>query len=304
GVTSSGTPLGTASYMPPEQARAEADQVGPAADVYALGAILYEMLTGRPPFQGASAAETMLRVLTEDPAPPRRLQPRVPRDLETICLKCLEKKPARRYASAQSLADDLARFLAGEPIQARPVGAWGRGMKWARRRPSVAALTALTVGVTLFGFGMVTWQWQEAERARGHAEEAQQAAERAQEQAEAARTEEAGQRQRYQRLSVSLGVDQGLHFCEQGDVGRGLLHLARSLEWARDGHGDWQRVIRTNLDAWAHSLCSLKECLPHRGRVLAAAWSPDGRFALTGCTDRKALVWDVATGELIGAPLF
>jgi serine/threonine protein kinase len=139
GVTSSGAPLGTASYMPPEQVRAAADQVGPAADVYALGAILYEMLTGRPPFQGASAAETMLRVLAEGPAPPRRSHPRVPRDLETICLKCLEKQPGRRYASAQALADDLARFPAGKPIEARPIGARERGMKWARRRPVVAA---------------------------------------------------------------------------------------------------------------------------------------------------------------------
>src|SRR5262249_26856601 len=111
-VTASDAVLGTASYMPPEQARAEADQIGPEADVYALGAILYEVLTGRPPFQGATAAETVLLVLTEDPVPPRRFQPQVPRDLETICLKCLEKKPGRRYASAQSLAADLARFLA------------------------------------------------------------------------------------------------------------------------------------------------------------------------------------------------
>jgi WD40 repeat protein len=296
GLTTSGIPLGTASYMPPEQVRAETNQVGPAADVYALGAILYEMLTGRPPFPGASAAETMLQVLTEEPVAPRCLQPRAPRDLETICLKCLEKKPARRYASAQALGDDLARFLAGEPIEARPIGAWERAMKWARRRPAVAALTALTVGITFFAFGMVTWQWQEAERARRYAETAQ-------EQTEAARTEEAQQRQRYQRLSVNLAVDRGLHLCEQGDVGRGLLHLARTLEWAGNEPGDWQRIIRTNLNAWTHSLCSLKECLPHRCHVLAAAWSPDGRFALTGGTDRKARVWEAATGKEIGGPL-
>src|SRR5262249_4675389 len=144
--------------------------------------------------------------------------------------------------------------------------------------------------------GMITWQWQEAEAARRNAEKAQKLA-------EAARTEEAEQRQRYQRLSGNLAVDRGLHFCEQGEGGRGLLHLARSLEWARDGQEDWQRVIRTNLDAWTYSLCSLKECLPHPGRVLAVAWSPDGRFTVTGCTDRKALVWEVATGQPVGGPL-
>src|SRR5262249_36255969 len=94
----------------------------------------------------------------------------------------------------------------------------------------------------------------------------------------------------------------GLYLCEQGDVGRGLLHLARTLEWAGNEAGDWQRTIRTNLNAWTQSLCSLKECLPHGGRVLAVAWSPDGRFALTGCTDRTARVWEAATGRPSGGP--
>jgi WD40 repeat protein/serine/threonine protein kinase len=302
-VTTSGAVLGTASYMPPEQVRGETDRIGPAADVYALGAILYEMLTGRPPFQGTSAAETMLLVLADDPVPPRRLQPGVPRDLETICLKCLEKRPERRYSSARALAADLLRFQAGEPIAARPVGTWERGLKWARRRPAVAALGAAVVAVTAFGFGAVSWQWRQEEQARKHAEAAQRVAERAQEQAEAARTREADERQRYQRLSLSLSVDRSLQFCEEGDVGRGLLHLARTLEWAGPDQDDWQHVLRTNLNAWAQSLCPLRECFPHKGCVLAAAWGPDGRFVLTGCADRKAFVWDPATGKPIGAPL-
>jgi eukaryotic-like serine/threonine-protein kinase len=115
GQTASGGVMGTPNYMPPEQA-ASAKDIGPAADTYSLGAILYFLLTGRPPFQAATAADMLQQVLTEDPVPPRQLEPKCPRDLETICLKCLQKKPADRYATSADLADDLARFLAGEPV--------------------------------------------------------------------------------------------------------------------------------------------------------------------------------------------
>jgi tetratricopeptide (TPR) repeat protein len=130
--------------MAPEQAQAKA-AIGPTADVYSLGAILYELLTGRPPFKAESALETVLQVLHEEPVPPRRLQPKLPRDLETICLTCLRKEAPRRYLSALALAEDLRRFQAGEPIRARPTGGMERGLKWARRRPALAALLAVSV---------------------------------------------------------------------------------------------------------------------------------------------------------------
>jgi serine/threonine protein kinase len=140
-----GVVLGTPSYMAPEQAGGSRD-VGPAADIYSLGAILYEVLTGRPPFRADTPLNTMLSVLSDEPTPPRRLHPGVPRNLETICLKCLEKDPARRYASAEDLADDLQRFLHGEAVLARPPNLLGRFDRWARLRPALAAtFVALTV---------------------------------------------------------------------------------------------------------------------------------------------------------------
>ncbi len=135
-LTCSGQVMGTPSYMAPEQAEGHSSRVGPPADVYALGAILYQSLTGRPPFLGHSALETIRLAATTDAVPPTRLRPEVSRDLETVCLKCLEKDPGRRYESAAGLADDLRRFLDGRPILARPVGQVGRMLRWAGRNPA------------------------------------------------------------------------------------------------------------------------------------------------------------------------
>jgi formylglycine-generating enzyme required for sulfatase activity len=158
-LTQSGAIVGTPSYMAPEQAAGQGKQIGPAADVYALGAILYELLTGRPPFKAATAMDTILQVLSEEPVAVRRLQPAVPRDLETVCHKCLEKDTSKRYASGRALAEDLRRFQIGEPVLARPVGVAGRTIRWIKRRPAIAALLAAVALVTAAGTGGIAWAY-------------------------------------------------------------------------------------------------------------------------------------------------
>jgi serine/threonine protein kinase/tetratricopeptide (TPR) repeat protein len=154
--TQTGVIVGTPSYMAPEQATGRMHKVGPAADVYALGAMLYEVLTGRPPFHGTTLLDALEQTRSREPVPPSRLQSAVPRDLETICLKCLQKDPHKRYGTSAALAEDLRRFLSGEAIRARPVPRWERAFKWARRRPAAAGLLAMG-GVTLVALVVGLW---------------------------------------------------------------------------------------------------------------------------------------------------
>jgi WD40 repeat protein/tRNA A-37 threonylcarbamoyl transferase component Bud32 len=283
GHTRDGEVIGTPTYMAPEQTSGRAEAVGPATDVYGLGVVLYELLTGRVPLQGPTTLDTLVMVRTDEPVPPRRLQPRVPRDLEIICLKCLAKEPRQRYASAAALAGDLRRFLDRRPVLARPTCPWERAWKWARRHPAVAALSAAVVLVSAVGVMLVVWQWRRAEGTAAN---------------------EAAARREVEKLSAGFTLDKGVTLCEAGEVGRGLLWLARCLELAdRAGDSDLADAARRNLAGWTPFLVRRRAVLPHTDWVWAVAFSPDGRTALTGSSDGTARLWDAATGAPRGAPL-
>ncbi len=217
--------LGTPSYMAPEQAvrngRAETRggekvQASASVDIYSLGAILYEMLTGRPPFGSATPLETVLQVLHEEPLPPSRLCPKVPRDLEIICLKCLEKSPARRYASALELAEDLERFLNFEPVLARPVAAPERWWRWCRRKTPLAValgLAAIAIAATIgLSISLAISQYRAASRLG------------------AALREVKAQRRESLLQASHLAYDHGQAVCERGDVDQGMLWLVPRYE--------------------------------------------------------------------------
>jgi serine/threonine-protein kinase len=219
GQTHSGAIMGTPPYMAPEQARGQSSEVGPAADTYGLGAILYECLTGMPPFKAATALDTLRQVLEDEPVPPTRLNAQVPRDLETICLKCLQKEPRKRYTSAAALADELRRFGSGQPILARPVGPLGRLGRWARRQPVVAGLLGALLTALTLGLSGVSLLWQ---RAEAHLREAQHQRERAEDSFHDAR-------RAVEQMLTEVGQERLRDIPEMDPVRRALLEKAAAF---------------------------------------------------------------------------
>ena len=246
-LTQVGEIVGTPSYMAPEQASGKKGVVTVAADIYSLGAILYEMLTGRPPFKGPTRMATVRQVLTERPVPPRQLNPRIDRDLECICLKCLEREPQNRYPSAEALAEDLERWLAGEPILVASRSWWYRTLKWVKRRPTMAALVTATAIVTGLGLAGVTWQARLAHSQAERAWSAELALLREREQLRQARARQ--QRQQTLRL-----VQDAFHSFQQGDYYSALMLLEQiPVEQRR---WEWRlvqaRLQLTRQPVWQH----------------------------------------------------
>jgi tRNA A-37 threonylcarbamoyl transferase component Bud32 len=280
-ATLPGTAVGTPCYMAPEHAAGDSKRVGPLADVYSLGAVLYELLTGRPPFVAETALDTLKLVMTEEPPSPSQLQPRLSRDLVTICLKYLHKEPRKRYGSAGELADDLHRFLTGEPIEARPVGPLERGVKWVRRRPTLAALLAVSASALLallLGGWVAALAQSRSNRALRMAQSDLEAADRAN-----------------RRALVRLNVANGTHYLEGEDLFGSLIWFTRALKL--EEHPTRERSHRTRIAAVLRECPRLGQLWFHDDNATDVTFSPDGRWVLTASYDQTARVWDVVTGK-------
>jgi WD40 repeat protein len=300
-LTQSGVLMGTPSYMAPEQARGQSRAVGPAVDVYSLGAILYETLTGRPPFRAESAAETVHQVLTQDPVPPSRLNGKVPRALETVCLMCLRKEPTRRYASAAELSADLQRFLRHEPIMAKPIGPMGRLSHWVRRHPGLAAsLSAVAVLLLLLATGslvaMFYFRYTALEIRRSlYSAEMNLCGQAA--------TAPSGIRRVHDWLMPWKDSTPDIRgwewFYLYGLCHRDLdtLSVSDAGLWCVAASPDGERFATAGNDSVIYVFDARSRNLIHRltghaDRVWAVAWSPNGSQLASACFDGSIKTWD------------
>lgn len=317
--TRSGAVVGTPSYLAPEQAAGKNRMIGPHTDVYALGAILYELLTGRPPFRGETPLDTVLQVMADDPVPPSKLRAKLPRDLETICLKCLRKDSSRRYASAGALADDLRRFQHGEAIAARPVGRWERGIKWTNRHPAATVL-GLTSAIAITSLLIVSLYFNvELRLAADQTEAEAQAARDAQVRALSAKKKADEERIEAEKQKTAAELARQEAEARKREADRGVFAL-QLFKAAALGEHDPQRALRLLDDirrcpedlrdfTWRYirGQCLVTEQVigVHQGtsdRPPAAhvVHSPDGSLVATASgLDPLVRIYDVADRRLL-----
>jgi eukaryotic-like serine/threonine-protein kinase len=279
-LTHEGQVMGTPNYMAPEQAAGNRAELGPATDVYSLGAILYYLLTGRPPFLAESLEAALGLVLHAEPVTPHLLTPSIPRDLETICLKCLEKDPRQRFLSAEALADDLGRWLRREPILARPSTLVERMIKWTKRKPAIAALSGLLLLSASLGIPAILWQWRQATQ--------NSAAERR-------------ARARANEALAEVQIQMSERLFAANDTSAALAYLALVLRQNPTDAAVAERVF-SNLTHRVLIL-PLVQPLHHAGAVYFAQFSPDMRRVVTASGDGTAQVWDANTGQPVTPPL-
>lgn len=295
--TQTGTVIGSTCSMSPEQAAGRTREVGPASDVYSLGAVLYEMLTGVPPFRAESPLDAIQKIQNDEPVRPSKLQANLPRDLETICLKCLEKSPARRYATAGELADDLERFLNYVSVRARPISTPQRFWRWCRRKTPIAVamgLAAAALAATvILSVNLAIYHYRSARRLGA----AYTSVERA------LRDVQRGRRQ-VDQLAATLAYEHGQSLCERQDVGHGLLWLIRGLSGAvQAGDPDLERAFRLNVAAWSDRIHPMSARWDGPSDVLDVAYSPDGRLVATASQDGVVRFWDPSTGKVALPPI-
>ena len=301
-VTRHGSTLGTPQFISPEQALGQLERVGPASDVYGLGATLYSLLTGQPPVDGSAdeLAEMLARVVQGQIPPARRVRPAVPATLESVCRKAMALRLEDRYASPRALADDIEHWLADEPVRgvAEP---WGRRLsRWERRHRTLIRVGGLALAaVALVSIASALG----VNAARTRAEERRLQAVALSHAADAQKAEANRHRDASDRLSTRLILDRGLSLLDGGDRRGGLLWLARALPGAVGKDAPIERVIRHDLAAWGRSVHRLRDCLEHSAAVRVVAWSPTGRCVATASDDGQVRLHDPATGAPIGAPM-
>jgi eukaryotic-like serine/threonine-protein kinase len=313
GLTATGDILGTLRYMAPERFRGGGDA---RADVYALGLTLYELLTLRPAFDGSNRLNLIDQIKNEEPARPRSIDNRIPRDLETIVLKAIDKEPERRYATADAMAEDLRRFLADEPIKARQISTSERYWRWARRNPVIATLggvlTALLVAVTIGSLAAAAHFRDSAEResflaarekvANDQSQRDRKVAVDAQKVAVKSQQDALIERDKSRQLSAGLALEKGIALGEEGHADRGLLWMLEAFKTAPDDAEEFRRTVRWNLGAWLGQVHRPLRISQGTGYCTELVFSPDGKTFATGFTPRDreratpVVIWDTATG--------